>query len=48
MLSAHASHLEAVSQNPPLARLVSMLRGLKEEREKTGTAGEEEGDTGPA
>lgn len=32
MLSAHAAHLEAVRKNPPLARLVDMLRVLKEER----------------
>ena len=29
MLAAHASHLDAVSRSPPLARLVGMLRGIK-------------------
>lgn len=38
MLSAHSAHLEAVRKSPPLARLVDMLRVLKEER--AGKAGE--------
>ena len=29
MLAAHAAHLEAVSRNAPLARLVAALRQLK-------------------
>ena len=38
MLAAHAAHLEAVSRNAPLARLVAALRQLKPRDDEGGDA----------
>ena len=38
MLAAHAAHLEAVSRNAPLARLVAALRELKPRHSEDGDA----------